>query len=465
MTMPRPHGRRGAVQPRFDELEMSEGTVRRLVMSLAGPSIVDNLLVTLVSMADMIMVGRLGADAIAAVGLSNQPMFFALASFMALNVGSTALVARLVGARDHDGANSAARQSMVISAMLGALIGVIGFTWAPQILAFMGAEPDAMGRGIPYLRIVMVGVPFNVVAMNLTSVMRGAGDTRTPMKIGLVSNFVNVFFNYALIYGHFGLPRLEVAGAAYATLLARLVGCILVIGFLSTGRFVIALHLKADYRPRRETMVRIMRVGLPAAVEQFVMRGGQLMFVRIVASLGTVVYAAHQVAINVESLSFMPGWGFAAAATSLVGQGLGAKRPDWAERLARGAVKYAMVIAVLMGVVFFTLGYPIASLYTNLPEVATAAAMVLRLVAVVQPFALTNFTLGGALRGAGDTRYTLLATVVGVWGIRLPLAYLLVVRGNMGLLGAWIGMTLDMFVRALLVYARFQTGRWKKIRV
>jgi len=119
----------------------------------------------------------------------------------------------------------------------------------------------------------------------------------------------------------------------------------------------------------------------------------------------------------------------------------------------------------VMGVVFFTLGYPIASLYTNLPEVATAAAMVLRLVAIVQPFALTNFTLGGALRGAGDTRYTLLATVIGVWGIRLPLAYLLVVRGDMGLLGAWIGMTLDMFVRALLVYARFHTGRWKKIRV
>jgi len=285
------------------------------------------------------------------------------------------------------------------------------------------------------------------------------------MKIGIVSNLVNVVFNYLMIYGHLGFPRLEVAGAAWATLLSRIVGCFMVLAFLTTGRFVITLHRHEDYRPRRETVARIMRVGLPAAVEQFMMRGGQMFFVRIVASLGTVTYAAHQVALNVESLSFMPGWGFAAAATSLVGQGLGAKRPEWADRLARGALKYAMVIAVSMGVLFFTAGYPIASLYTNLPEVATASAMVLRLVALAQPFALTNFTLAGALRGAGDTKYTLLATAIGVWGIRLPVAYFLVVRANMGLLGAWIGMTLDMCVRAILVYARFRTGHWKRIRV
>ncbi len=454
-----------AVQPKFDELTMDEPTVRRLVMGLAGPSIIDNLLVTFVQMADMIMVGRLGADAIAAVGLSNQPMFFALASFMALNVGATALVARLVGARDFEQANSAARQSLVMSAVLGLVIGVIGFAWAPQILAFMGAEPDALARGVPYLRIVVAGVPFSVVTMNMTSVMRGAGDTRTPMKIGMVANLVNVVFNYILIYGHAGFPRLEVAGAAWATLLSRVVGCIMVFLILSTGRFVIALRLKADYRLKRDTVSRIMRVGLPAALEQFVMRGGQMLFVKIVAGLGTVVYAAHQVALNVESLSFMPGWGFAAAATSLVGQGLGAKRPDWSERLAKGALRYAVIVASCMGVVFFTAGRPIASLYTNLPEVAIMSAMCLRLVAVAQPFMITNFTLGGALRGAGDTRFTLVATAIGVWCVRLLLAYLLVVRAGMGLIGAWIGMTADMCIRAALVAWRFSTGKWKRAKV
>ncbi len=444
---------------------MDEPTVRRLVLGLATPSIVDNLLVTLVGMADMIMVGRLGADAIAAVGLSNQPMFFALASFMALNVGSTALVARLIGARDYDGANAAARQSLVMSALLGLVIGAAGLIWAPQILAFMGAEPDALARGIPYLRIVVAGVPFNVVAMNMTSVMRGAGDTRTPMKIGMVSNLVNIVFNYLLIWGKFGFPRLEVAGAAWATLLSRIVGCVMVFLVLGAGRCVIALHLKADYRPRREVVSRIMRVGLPAAVEQFVMRGGNMLFVKTVASLGTVVYAAHQVALNVESLSFMPGWGFASATTSLVGQGLGAKRPDWSERLAKGALKYAVIVATCMGVLFYTAGKQIASLYTDLPEVAVMSAMCLRLVAVAQPFGIANFTLGGALRGAGDTRYTLLATAVGVWCVRLVLAYLLVVRSGMGLMGAWIGMTADMFVRAALIGWRFSTGKWKHVKV
>jgi len=444
---------------------MDEPTVRRLVFGLAGPSIIDNLLVTLVQMADMIMVGRLGAEAIAAVGLSNQPMFFALASFMALNVGATALVARLVGARDLPGANSAARQSAVLSAGLGLIIGAIAMLFAPQILVFMGAEPDAIARGVPYLRIVAAGIPFNTIHMNLSSVMRGAGDTRTPMKVGIVTNLTNVTLNYILIYGHLGMPRLEVAGAAWATLTSRIVGCLLTVAVLSTGRFVIALHVKDDWRLRRETIRRILFVGLPAAMEQFVMRGGQMLFVRIVAGLGTVTYAAHQVALNVESLSFMPGWGFAAAATALVGQGLGAKRPDWSERLARGALRYAVMVASAMGVLFFFAGRSIASLYTDLPQVAISAALCLRLVAVAQPFMITNFTLGGALRGAGDTRFTLVSTAVGVWGVRLTLAYILVVRLGLGLTGAWIGMTTDMFVRAFLVYWRFSTGKWKSARV
>jgi len=463
-TAVRPAGRPG-VQPKFEELTMDAPTVRRLVFGLAGPSIVDNLLVTLVQMADMIMVGRLGADAIAAVGLSNQPMFFALASFMALNVGATALVARQVGARDLEGANSSARQSLVMCSLLGAAIGILGILFAPQVLAFMGAEPDAMARGVPYLRIITLGIPFSTVSMNLSSVMRGAGDTKTPMKVHMVSNVVNVVFNYALIYGHFGLPRLEVAGAGWATVLSRIVACVLMIIVLMTGKFVITLHWRDDYRLKMNTVRRILNVGLPAAVEQFIMRGGQLFFVKIVAGLGTTVYAAHQIALNVESLSFMPGWGFAAAATSLVGQGLGAKHPDWAERLARGALQYAVVVASAMGVLFFTCGRPIASLYTDLPEVALASAMCLRLVAVAQPFMITNFTLGGALRGAGDTRFTLLATAIGVWCVRLSLAYVLVVRMGMGLIGAWIGMTADMCVRAVLAYWRFWTGHWKKIRV
>jgi putative MATE family efflux protein len=453
------------VQPRFDELTMDAPTVRRLVFSLAGPSIIDNLLVTLVQMADMIMVGRLGADAIAAVGLSNQPMFFALASFMALNVGTTALVARQVGAREYEDANASARQSLVLCALLGLVIGICGIFFAPQILAFMGAEEDAMARGVPYMMIITAGLPFNTVSMNLASVMRGAGDTKTPMKVHLVSNITNVVFNYILIYGKFGFPRLECAGAAWATLLSRVVACVLMIATLSTGRFIIALHRRADYRPKMDTVRRIMKVGLPAAVEQFIMRGGQMLFVRIVASLGTVVYAAHQVALNVESLSFMPGWGFAAAATSLVGQGLGAKRPDWSERLAKGSLRYAVIVASGMGVLFYTAGRPIAALYTDLPEVATASAMCLRLVALAQPFMIINFTLGGALRGAGDTRFTLLATAIGIWGVRLLLAQILVVNAGMGLIGAWIGMTADMFVRAVIVYWRFSTGHWKKIKV
>ncbi len=453
------------VRPQFGQLTMDEPTVRRLVMGLAGPSIIDNLLVTLVQMADMIMVGRIGADAIAAVGLSNQPLFFAMAAFMALNVGSTALVARMVGARDIEGANTAARQSLVVSAALGLLVGLVGALFAPQILRFMGAEADAMARGIPYLRIVLGGMAFNAVSMNLSSVMRGAGDTKTPMKVHLVSNLTNVVLNYALIYGHFGLPRLEVAGAGWATLISRIVAAVLTVLVLASGKFVISLHRGQNYRPTMDIMRRIARVGFPAAAEQFVMRGGQMIFVRIVASLGTVTYAAHQIALNVESLTFMPGMGFGTAATSLVGQGLGAGHPDWSERLARATQRYAMYIACGTGTLFFFAGRLIASLYTDLPEVTAAAAMCLRLVALAQPFMVTNFTMAGALRGAGDPKWTLYSSSIGIWVVRLVLAYLLTVRLGMGLIGAWIAMVADMFTRAIVVYGRFSTGKWKKIKV
>jgi len=274
-----------------------------------------------------------------------------------------------------------------------------------------------------------------------------------------------VIWLYALIYGHFGLPRLEVAGAAWATLTSRIVAAVLTVLVLASGKFVISLHRGQDYRPTMDIMRRIARVGFPAAAEQFVMRGGQMLFVRIVASLGTMTYAAHQIALNVESLTFMPGMGFGTAATSLVGQGLGAGHPEWSERLARATQRYAMYIACCTGTLFFFAGRHIATLYTNVPEVVTAAAICLRLVAVAQPFMVTNFTMAGALRGAGDTRWTLYSSFIGIWVVRLALAYLLTVRLGMGLIGAWIAMVADMLVRAAVVYGRFSTGKWKKIKV
>ncbi|MEW6522032.1 MAG: MATE family efflux transporter [Bacillota bacterium] len=462
---PSAHPRNQAGDIHVSELPMETGAIRAKVMSLAGPALVEMSLMTLVMMVDMMMVGRLGPWAITSVGLSNQPMFFAMAMFMALNVGTTALVARFVGGKEMDRASDAARQSLLLTVGLGLLLSLVLFVSAAGILRLMGARPEVLAPGTSYFRIASVGLFFSAINMSMAAVLRGAGDMKTPMRVNVVANIINVAGNALLIHGLLGFPRWEVAGAAVATAVSRLVACLMTLAVVYSGRFVIKLSPGDRYRLDREIVGRIFRVGIPAAVEQFVMRGGQMIFARIVASLGTTIYAAHQIALNVESLSFMPGFAFAMACTTLVGQSLGAGRADLAERCARETRRFGLLIMSTMGLMFFFFGRQVIMLYTSDAQVLQEGAQVLRIIALVQPALASNFILAGALRGAGDTRWVLYATFTGIWGIRIGLAYVLAIVVGWGLMGAWVAMALDMCVRALLVYGRFRSGRWKEIGV
>ncbi len=439
--------------------------IRNRILTLAMPALAEMILMTLVSMADMIMVGRLGPWAITSVGLSNQPMFVAMSMFMALNVGATALVARATGAKRPEEASAAARQALTIAAAIGLLLSVLGYMYSRSIISWMGAEADVIGPGSEYLRIVAAGLLFQGVTISLNASLRGAGDTRTPMSVNMVANLVNIVLNYLLIYGHFGLPEMGVSGAAVATTISRGVACILIIRKILLDRAAIKISVHDSFRPDPEIMRRIFKVGLPAAIEQLVMRSGQMVFARIVSSFGTVVYAAHQVALNVEGLSFTPGQAFQIATTSLVGQSLGARKPKRAMRTGWEALKIGVSIAALIGVVYFFFGKYVAILYTDDQTVTDLATGALRIIAVAQPFLIGNFILSGGLRGAGDTKWTLYITLAGIWGVRVVVAYFLAIKMNMGLPGAWIGMALDMTTRSILAALRFRAGHWTKIEV
>ena len=439
--------------------------IRKRIVNLALPALVEMTLMTLVSMADMIMVGRLGPWAITAVGLSNQPMFVAMSVFMSLNVGATALVARSIGARKPEDAFKVARQALVIALAMGSVLAVIGMTFAGNVLAMMGAEPDALVPGTRYLQIVAAGLFFQGATFSLGASLRGAGDTKTPMSVNLVANIVNVIGNYILIFGHFGFPRIEVGGAAIATLLSRMVAFALIMRKVFGHRGAIKMSTTDSFRLDRETVGRILKVGLPAAVEQLVMRSGQMVFARIVSSFGTAVYAAHQVALNVEGLSFSPPQAFQTACTALTGQSLGAKKPDRAMKVGQEGRRLGVFTAIVTGSILFFLGRYVVMLYTDDAGVVTKSVSALRIIAFAQPFMATNFVLAGALRGAGDTKWTLYITMAGVWGVRVVLAYFLALRLNMGLTGAWIAMAFDMATRAVLVNFRFAAGHWTKIRV
>lgn len=453
----------GAVH--VSEVPLARRAIRAKVMSLAGPALVEMSLMTLGMMVNMIMVGRLGPWAIAAVGLSNQPIFFVMALFMALNVGTTALVARFVGAKETARASDAARQTLLLTTGMGLVLGALLFISAGPILRLMGARPEVLAPGIPYFRIASIGLFFTAISMAMSAVLRGAGDMTTPMRVNVVANIVNVAGNAVLIYGLLGFPRWGVAGAAVATAVARLLACIMTLMVVFSGKFVIRMSWRDRYRLDRDLVARILRVGVPAAAEQLVMRGGQLVFARIVAALGTTIFAAHQIALNVESLSFMPGFAFAMASSTLVGQSLGAHRPELAEECARETRRLGLLVMGAMGVVFFFFGRQIVMLYTNDAQVIAEGARVLRLIALAQPALATNFILAGSLRGAGDTQWVLYATFAGIWGVRIGLAYLLAIAAGWGLIGAWIAMAFDLTVRAVLIYGRFASGRWKEVRV
>lgn len=448
----------------IEELIKDPKLINKRVWQLAWPAMVELLLSTLFSMVDMIMVGRISYQALTAVGLTNHPTMLALAVFQALNVGSTALVARFIGSGDIKNAKATVRQSMVLVTILGIVVSIAGYLLSPAIITFMRAEPDVYPMSVTYLQIVSLGWLFTTISLNVGAILRGSGDTMTPMRYNLLSNLLNVVGNYVLIFGKFGFPAMGVAGAALSTTLCRGVAAFLALRAIFNKNRNIGVSLKDDYRIDKNLLERLISIGLPSAMEQFLLRLGQVFFSRAVAGLGTAIYAAHQTAINISSLTFTPGQAFGMAATTMVGQSLGAKHPDVAEKAGLVARRMGLIIALAIAIVLFFFGYDAALLYVDDPEVARAAANALKILAIMQPMQSTQFILAGALRGAGDTRWPLYSTAIGIWGIRVVLVHVFIAMG-MGLMGAWVAQLCDQAFRAVFIYTRYKSGAWKHSKV
>lgn len=440
--------------------------LRQKVMKLAGPSLTEMILINFMQMLNMIMVGRVGAEAVTAVGLTNQPIFFAYAVFIALNIGTTAIVARSIGSGNPEEANRAAQQSFILNIMISIVVMTLGFTFAKPILQFMGAKEEVFAAGgVAYAQIQFLSLGFSALSMGLSAILRGAGDTITPMRINIMTNIIVVSVGFPLIYGFFGLPKLGVVGAAVATMIASGIGATFFVRKLFSGHGVIKLSIKKIWMMEKALIQRIMKIGLPSAGEQFVMRGGQMIYAMVVAGLGTVVFAANQIAFSILGLTFMPGLAFAAAATTLVGQSLGAKRPDLAEKFGWEIRKLGAYLSGAIGVLFILFAPYIMMPYTDDPEIITQGAIALRIIGLVQVSQSTGFILAGALRGAGDTKFPLYATFIGVWGFRVVLCLLLVNVLHWGILGAWIAIAVDQLIRSIIIVYRYKSGKWKTITV
>ncbi len=453
-------GRTQAARP----IEKDQAVIRREVIALAMPAMGEQLLSMVVGIVHTFLVGHLGAAPLAAVGLAQQWVMMAVTLFSAIGTGATAMIARFIGAREPENANQVLRQAILMGSGLGLVVMVLGVSLARPAVMLLGAPDDVVDFSTSYLRVASSVLFFSFLMYIGNASLRGAGDTRTPLYVMLVVNVVNVVVAWTAINGPFGLPQLGVVGSALGMVAGHLSGGTLVMVLLLKGRSGLKLRLRG-LRLDLDLIRRILRIGLPSGIEQVMMRTGQMFFARILAALGTLAYAANQVAINGWSLSFMPGFGFALAATTLVGQALGARDPEDAERRGYTAYRISAVVMSIVGLMLVLFPAQIISFFIDDPEVIALGILPLRTVGFIQPLLAASMVFAGGLRGAGDTRFPMVMTASTIWFIRLPLGYLFALVFGWGLAGAWTAMALDMSIRGIGNFFRWRSGRWKGIEV
>jgi putative MATE family efflux protein len=446
-------------------MELTKKNLNRNIIRLALPVALENVLHMAVFIVDLIMVGRLGTVPVAAVGLAGALGFIIAMIFTALNVGTTALVARDFGAKQKNEARKVAGQSLLITLVFGITVSPFIFYFADNILVLMSAEENVVSLGSQYLKIVLSFFIFRLIILTGSSIFRGAGDTKTPMLITLVMNCVNILFNWLLIFGIWIFPRMEVAGAAWATSIAYTIGASLIFYRLFSRKRILTISFKHIVDVNISIIKRVLRISLPATIDASLTQMGYLFFIKIVTMLGTVSLAAHQIAIRIEALSFMPGFALGVATTTIVGQSLGANKPDLARLSMRKNCQIALALMGFFAFIFLVFAKPMASIFHPEQDVLALSAYCVMIAALEQPALAIYIVYAGGLRGAGDTFSPMIVTIVGTLCIHLPVAYVFGIVLEWGLAGIWFGAALDWIVRAIAVYILFRKGRWRTIKV
>lgn len=435
----------------------------RTIWALAWPAIVTFGLESLVGLVDILMVGRLGPHAVAGVGVGTQIFNGVAVVMIAIGTGTVALVARHVGAGERARAEAVLVQSLYVAGLISLGVAVPVAWWAEDLVRVFGVEPRVVEQGTRFVRAIMLAVPFAALFTVIGSALRGAGDTRTPLFLGALVNLLNIGGNYVLIFGKLGFPAFGVRGSGLASALAFAVGDVLALSLLL--RPGVALRLGgAPLAPRLSLARRVLAIGSPTAAEQLLMQVGFMLYLGIAARYGTSAVAAYFIGVRILALSFLPGFGFGVAASTIVGQRLGARQPAEAERSGWEANRLAMASLSVAGVIIFLAARPIAAVFIDDAEVVEDAVSFIRILAVAQPLMAADSTLGGALRGAGDTRFPLLAVIVGFYGARLGFAWA-AASLQFGLGWVWFALLGDYVARAGLKAYRFRSGSWKRIEV
>jgi len=440
--------------------EPAVGEIRRTIFRILWPATVESVLQMGVGLVNTGMVGHLSALAIGAVGLSNRATMVSWALFQAISTGATVLVAQAIGAGQRLRARVLAVQAVVFGTFSILGLGAFFFLFAPSVLSVFGPERELLVAGTGYLRLVTWGMPAVGIMTAVGACLRGSGDTRSPMVVASIVNIINVFGNWVLIYGHLGFPAMGITGSAIATILAQWFGAFLALKVLTGRNSPLGLTTKGPWRLNTGELRRILGMGLPAAGESIFWQAAAIILTFYITSFGTKALAAHQLGLNAESLSYMPAAGFSIAATTLIGQAIGAQNFRLARRYSRELSLWATSLTVFTASLLFFLPRQILALLTTDQDVIALGSIYLRLMAIAQVPQQLGGVLSGIIRGSGDTRAPMYIAAAGLWGIRLPLAYLLAFPLQLGITGVWAGMTLDLIIRFILTFIRYSRIPW-----
>lgn len=434
---------------------------------MAWPSVLESFFVAFAGLVDSLMVSSMGAYAVAAVGLTTQPKFIAMALFIAMNVAVSAIVARRKGQQDRYGANQTLLLALIFVLVMGTVVTVAAVGLADPIVRLCGSNEDTHASAVAYFQIIVGGMMFHIISLAINAAQRGAGRTRIAMTTNVTANVVNMIGNYLLIGGNLGFPALGIQGAAYATVFGTMIACLMSIASIMRKDSFISIPymLKSKIRPAVDTFKPMVRICSNIFTEQILMRIGFMTVTVMAAKLGTDAFAAHQVGMNIMSLSFSFGDGMQAAAVALIGRSLGENAPDLAKLYGSICQRMGNGISVVLAVLYLSCGGMLFHLFFRETHIIAMGVIIMRMIVVIVVLQISQVIYMGCLRGAGDVFFTTMASTISVTIVRPVASYLLCYSLGLGLVGIWMGVLADQFTRFVLTGWRFRSGVWTKVKI
>lgn len=445
---------------RGSEQDYTQGNIGRAILLLSVPMILEMAMESIFAVVDVYFVARLGASAVATVGLTESVLTLVYAVGIGLSMGTTAMVARRVGEKDRDGAADTAVQAIVLSVIACAPIAVAGIFFSRELLGLMGADAWSIAHGYRYTAWMLGGNAVIMLIFVLNAVFRGAGDAAVAMRVLWVANGINIVLDPALIMGWGPLPEMGIEGAAVATNIGRAVGVIMQFVVLLRGAKHIRVRM-AQVHVRAKVLWRLLRVSLGGIAQLVIATSSWIGLVRIMSTFGSEALAGYTIAVRIIVFTFLPAWGLSNTAATLVGQNLGAKNPDRAERSVWIVGVANMVLLAIVGACYIAFDKELVRIFTSEIAVVAAGAECLRVVSYGYLFYAWELVMMQAFNGAGDTMTPTKLNLVCFWALEIPLAYLLALKLGVGERGVYWAIVIAESVAGMAGIVLFRRGRWK----